>query len=337
MTAEAATELGAFRLGERVRGPFAGGAAHQGIAGDGSSVVVTTFDGNPPRFLADVALLKEAGHRALPQVLDWGVDDGTAWVATAPVGGRPLAEMIGSSGQLAPMPAVRLIGEIADALEQLHRVELVHGGLSPASILVGTHPVERPVLVGLSPGGEAASEDAAAYRAPELSLDGRASVSGDDYSLSLILLEALSGRRGGGDGLPPGLEGVFERALAPDPTRRTGGQEVVSETARALMSGRVSSPPHAPEPAVERAPRAKRSGGLLGALGLTAARRSEPAAPAERGRQSAEGLSRRETRVAPPARAAAPPPPQAPPAATAGTRAGAPSAGARTAARARPR
>ena len=307
--AQEATELGRYRLHDPVRGPLASGDAFRATdTRSQSAVVVTMFAGDDRKhFLADVERLREARHRALPQVLDSGVADGTAWLATAPIGGPPLTEMLGPSGQMAPTLAVRLIGEIADALERLHRVGLVHGQLSPEAILVRQHPVERPVLGMLQlGGGDLSSPVAPAYRAPEVSSGGPVTQASDHYSLSLVLLEVLTGGRD--NGMPPGLESVFEAALATDPSRRTSSHELVSETARALMSGQVPTttlepapepepPPERPEPApppaaatpaeprpASRAPERetpqKRTRGLLGALGLSVARPGvKPEAP----------------------------------------------------------
>ncbi len=259
--AQEATELGRYRLHDPVRGPLASGDAFRATdTRSQSAVVVTMFAGDDRKhFLADVERLREARHRALPQVLDSGVADGTAWLATAPIGGPPLTEMLGPSGQMAPMLAVRLIGEIADALERLHRVGLVHGQLSPEAILVRQHPVERPVLGMLQlGGGDLSSPAAPAYRAPEVSSGGPVTQASDHYSLSLVLLEVLTGGRD--NGCRAGLESVFEAALATDPSRRTSSHELVSETARALMSGQVPTTTLEPAPEPEPPPEATRAG-----------------------------------------------------------------------------
>ena len=114
------------------------------------------------------------------------------------------------------MLAVRVIGEIAEALEQLHRVGLVHGNISPGAIQLPRTSLERPVLVLLHLGSGTPSPDAVSpYQAPEIRSGGPPSQAGDHYALSLVLLEAVTGRRELGSHLPPPSDGPSRLPCTP--------------------------------------------------------------------------------------------------------------------------
>ncbi|GAA3808669.1 serine/threonine-protein kinase [Nocardioides panacisoli] len=167
------------------------------------------------RFIAEARTLAVLSHRGLVTLLDAGfgsglVDHGPPGVAPLPdrpflvmelVDGPSLAALIGQ-GPL-PLDHVGSIAvQVAEALAYVHAQGVVHRDVKPANVLVG------PELVKLGDFGVARLVEqttrhtqtgqtigTAAYLAPEQVEGAEVSGATDVYSLGLVLLEAMTGRR----------------------------------------------------------------------------------------------------------------------------------------------
>ena len=149
---------------------------------------------------------------------------------------------------------LRLLGQVAEALDAAHARGLAHPGLAPAEILVegryGGH-----VLVADCIGGDGL--DSSSYSPPEALRGEPPTAAGDVYSLTCILVECLTGappnqrsvwdahgarsspRRGQlPDGLPPGLERVARVGLADDPAQRFPSCDALVAAAAAAVEER---------------------------------------------------------------------------------------------------
>lgn len=117
-------------------------------------------------FLAEARLLATRSHPALPQVWDFGIEQGRPYVVSAPQRGRALRLWRGS----APVDDTLLRGLLhrtLGALELLHREKAIHGAISPDRLLLDEHgtPLLRPPervrrMLGEPPGPYAAPEQA---------------------------------------------------------------------------------------------------------------------------------------------------------------------------------
>src|SRR5256886_6893893 len=96
-----------------------------------------------PRAPTAGAEAEEAFHRAAALVADLdhpdvvplcsaGATDRFFWCSMEYVEGRSLAEALRSSGPMEPSACVRLVEQVAAALDAAHRLGVVHGGLTPA-------------------------------------------------------------------------------------------------------------------------------------------------------------------------------------------------------------
>jgi len=197
-------------------------------------------------------------------------------------GARTLAEWL-HAGDLEPRAAVRLLGQVAGALDTAAARGLQHRDLTPEAILV--HPggdamdalltdfgVTLPPLPGcVSP----TAISGAAYRAPETVRGEEPKLPAGVYSLSCILVECLTGappysydrplltmhahvvepppriseRR---ERLPPAIDEVLARGLAKDPAARqdTAG-DLIREAAKAM--GMTAAVPVVKPPRTRRA------------------------------------------------------------------------------------
>jgi eukaryotic-like serine/threonine-protein kinase len=153
------------------------------------------------RFQAETKILAGFDHRNLVRVLDAGSLGDQPYVVLELVAGPTLAHRL-SAGPL-PDGEVRDLGaDIAAALDHVHSARVVHRDVKPSNILLT--PDGRALLGDFGIAllldatrltGTAQTPGTAAYLAPEQVSGGDVTPAADIYSLGLVLLEALTGRR----------------------------------------------------------------------------------------------------------------------------------------------
>jgi serine/threonine-protein kinase len=213
------------------------------------------------RFRAEAQAAATLNHPHITQIFDWGEDDDGPYLVLEYLGGGSLRDMLDAGHRLTPAQAAAVGVQAAEALDHAHRRGLVHRDVKPANFLFEEEGRLRVADFGLA---RALSEAAwtepigamlgtARYASPEQveghRVDGRADV----YSLSLVLIEVVSGQvpfaadttiatlmaRVGAavrapDALGP-LGPVLERAAAPDPDARLDAHQL------AVSLGQLSS------------------------------------------------------------------------------------------------
>ena len=159
-------------------------------------------------FLQAISHAVAVEHPALTGILDAGEADGRAYVATRLVAGPTLDAYLHHHGPLAPADAVALLRPVAEALDLAHDRGVLHGALSPRTLLVdqqgrrGGTPSAVLTGFGLE---HVLSRDVRndptgvdlldlCYVAPEQlgggAIDGRA----DQYALACALYHCVAGR-----------------------------------------------------------------------------------------------------------------------------------------------
>jgi serine/threonine-protein kinase len=170
-------------------------------------------------------------HRGLPRVYDCGTtESGVFFVALEPTSGVTLREILQARGELDVPAALHIASQIGEALETLHHSKIVHGSLSPHSVLIvkdhdGT---ERVTLVGVeltsayrTASGQGRREPSrAAYLAPEQLANGHTTEASDQYALGLILREMLTTSGAESITPPPDVARIIATALDAAPERR---------------------------------------------------------------------------------------------------------------------
>jgi serine/threonine-protein kinase len=224
------------------------------------------------RFLRESRMAAGLDHPSIVPVYGAGEANGLLYLAMRYVAGRDLRTVLRDEAPLAPERALRIVGQVAGALDAAHAAGLVHRDVKPGNILLAGDPSARNEHAYLADFGLAkrpATADSAtgsgammgtlAYAAPEqiegAAVDGRA----DIYSLACVLFECLAGHPpfpadsdlgvvyahlqqqpprvsdASGD-MPLALDGVIARGLAKRPADRYPFAGDLIDAARAVFA-----------------------------------------------------------------------------------------------------
>src|SRR5262249_8817236 len=91
------------------------------------------------RFLRESELAASIDHPSIVPIYEAGEVDGQLYIAMRYVEGTDLKRMLRREGALAPARALRLIGEVAEALDVAHERGLIHCDVKPSNV-----PIDAP-------------------------------------------------------------------------------------------------------------------------------------------------------------------------------------------------
>ncbi|MEC4019458.1 serine/threonine-protein kinase [Streptomyces sp. H27-D2] len=142
--------VGGYRIESRI-GTGGMGVVYLGRSTSGRAVAVKVvhlqYAGHPEfraRFRQEVAAARRVSGAFTAPVVDADPDAERPWMATAYVAGDTLAQRVTESGPLA-WPQLRRLGvELAEALREIHRAEVVHRDLKPSNVLLLDPGVGEP-------------------------------------------------------------------------------------------------------------------------------------------------------------------------------------------------
>ncbi|WP_431241034.1 serine/threonine-protein kinase (plasmid) [Mycolicibacterium aichiense] len=241
------------------------------------------------RFLREAGTTAGLHHPNIVSVYGRGeTDDGQVWIAMQYVDGTD-AEAAMQAGAMPPNRAIRIVTEVARALDFAHRRGVIHQDIKPSNFLLGDQG-DEPERVVLSDFGIALTPHSAdpadgpllatlAYAAPEVVTGAGVDARTDVYALGCSLFRMLTGRypfpsdddllatiKAHLDQAPPRLsdhlpwatrelDTVIATALAKDPAQRyaTAG-DFAAAASRALAAATPDAPaigrrPTPPDPA----------------------------------------------------------------------------------------
>ena len=231
------------------------------------------------RFVDEARNTSAIDHANVVPLYDFGEVDGLLYIAMRLVDGSDLASLI-KDGPLEPDRALALLGQVAEALDNLHERGLVHLDVKPANVLVTSRESAAEHIYvadfGLTRRGATGHRTrggdflgSPTYAAPEHlrgePVDGRT----DEYSLACVIFACLAGRppfQGTVPGviqghlnrdvpaltevvaLPKAIDDVVRRGMAKKPNDRYKNCRELIAAARQALTAPVPSN-HATPPA----------------------------------------------------------------------------------------
>jgi serine/threonine-protein kinase len=212
------------------------------------------------RFLEESRIAASLDHASILPVYAAGEADGELYIATRYVEGTDLRRLLAREQALEPERALKLVGQIAEALDAAHRRGLVHRDVKPGNVLVDTsdhcYLCDFGLTKELADEGTSASDPLAGsldYLAPEQIRRGDVDGRTDQYALACVFYECLAGsspfrRETQVETLwahlhetpppladLPALDPVLARALAADPEKRYPSCSAFVEDARSAI------------------------------------------------------------------------------------------------------
>ncbi len=196
------------------------------------------------RFLTEARAAGNLTHPAIVTVFDVGAADGLPFIAMELLDGPSLAAFVAEHGPLAPRTVVRIVLQIAEALDYAHRAGVVHQDIKPENIAV-TDPSGKikvmdfgiarvrgtPLATGAAP-----ISGTPHYMSPEQirgkALDGRS----DLYALGVLLYWLLAGRPPfEADTTPDLLRAILRGTPPPLRPQNPATPEALVDVARTLL------------------------------------------------------------------------------------------------------
>jgi serine/threonine protein kinase, bacterial len=217
---------------------------------------------------AQAAAMLNAPH-VIP-IHGFGEIEGRLYVDMRLIEGSDIEGLL-RSGPLDPGRAVRLVSQVAGALDAAHRAGLIHRDVKPSNVLVDGNDFAYLIDFGIArSSGQAGLTSTGmflgtlAYMAPERFTTGQVDHRADVYALACVLFECLTARRpfeGDGveqqaaghmfaepprpsqwvAGVPVGLDAVIATGMAKGPGHRYGTALELARAAEAALNTPVST------------------------------------------------------------------------------------------------
>ena len=158
----------------------------------------------PERFLREIRLTARLDHPHILPVLDSGEAGERLWYTMPYVEGESLRDRLRRERQLPVQDAVRVAGEVAEALDCAHEHGVVHRDIKPENILLSRSHA-RVADFGVAYALEAAGADhrltatglavgTPPYMSPEQATGATADARTDVYALGCVMYEMLTGK-----------------------------------------------------------------------------------------------------------------------------------------------
>ena len=179
----------------------------------GRQVAIKTVSSNYGRFLREARAASALSHPHIATIHDYGkTESGQPYIVMEYIEGKTLADLI-YEGKLTIPKSLRIVREVAEALSEAHRHNIIHRDIKPSNIAVDDRGIVKVLDFGLAkqiglqpvePDSESNSLNTQTregvlvgtpmYFSPEqamgLELDSRS----DLFSLGLVLYECLTGK-----------------------------------------------------------------------------------------------------------------------------------------------
>ena len=154
------------------------------------------------RFQSEARAAARLRHPHIVQVYDWGEDPAGVYVVLEYLAGGSLRQMLDRSGPLSPEQVVALGSQAADGLAHAHRRGTAHRDIKPANLLfddegrlaIADFGIARAMADATWTEPAGVILGTARYASPEQASGLETGPATDVYSLTLVLVEALTGQ-----------------------------------------------------------------------------------------------------------------------------------------------
>ena len=220
------------------------------------------------RFRREAITAANLRHPNIVVIFDVGSHEQFQYIVMEYLEGQTLQREIQGTGQLPLARILRILGQLAGALDYAHEQGLVHRDVKPANIIIGRSGHVTLTDFGLVKAaqrsqitGEGSTMGTLRYMSPEQAMGRDLDCRADLYSLGVVVYEMLAGETPFTGSTPyqtlhsliykpppplslhnprvaPGVESAVLRSLAKDPDKRFGtAGEFVQALARAAGAG----------------------------------------------------------------------------------------------------
>jgi serine/threonine protein kinase len=254
--------------------------AHDTVIGrDVAIKVLPTELGAEPgyreRFRREAHTAAQLTHPNIIPIYDTGEIEGQLYLSMPIIDGIDVHNLLERDGPLPPQRAVRVIEQLAAALDAAHEAGLVHRDVKPSNALLTRRDLVYLIDFGIA--HDAATTKLTrtgmvvgtfAYIAPERLTTGTADARADVYALACVLYECLTGEQPfPGDSaeqqiaghlaleppkpaslnpaIPAGFDEVIARGMAKDPDQRYQTATELADAARQALTT-TPAPAHSP-------------------------------------------------------------------------------------------
>jgi tRNA A-37 threonylcarbamoyl transferase component Bud32 len=205
------------------------------------------------RFLEEAKLVAKLSHPNIVGIHAIIEEAGDLYLVFEYVDGETLDDVLARRKKLTPTEAMKVLGEVADAVDYAHTQRVIHRDLKPSNIMIDRNGRAKVMDFGIAHQAKitisqltvAEAFGTLAYMPPEQEL-GKAVRESDVYAFAAVTYETLTGglpfpgpnfhlqkiemafQRPSASALPAGFEAVFECALQAEPKKRyrTSGEFV---------------------------------------------------------------------------------------------------------------
>lgn len=153
------------------------------------------------RFEREAQSAAGLSHPHIVNIYDVGEENGTNFMVMEYVDGKNLKEYIREKGRLPVHEAVKIVQQIAEALEQAHAAGVVHRDIKPQNILFSRSGKIKVTDFGIAIAGDGVTVTAGdtivgsvQYISPEQVRGGVAGKQSDLYSLGIVFYEMVTGK-----------------------------------------------------------------------------------------------------------------------------------------------
>jgi serine/threonine protein kinase len=216
------------------------------------------------RFQSEIKLARKVSHRNVCRIHEYGQDGGLSYISMEYLEGVDLRQVLRERGGLPPDEAFRVALQIADGLQAIHEVGIIHRDLKTPNIMRDAKGTVRLMDFGIAKEWGATTSATATglvmgtpeYMSPEQARGEKIDFRSDVYALGIIVYELFTGRvpfraetplatilkhlqepppldGPQAEALPDAVKDILRRALAKQPFERYANVEEMSDALRA--------------------------------------------------------------------------------------------------------